>query len=80
MADKYYIDAPSYLEVTSDIADYVMQQKLGKDYDNYTYEEQGSINFTEEGQEIFNKYLEEIEGFFSNVNILHESLKECEED
>ena len=76
MRNNYYIDAPSYLEVTSNIADYVMRQKLGKDYNNYIYVNQGDINFTEEGQEIFNGYLEEIEGFFRNANILHESEKE----
>ena len=54
MADKYYIDAPTYLEVTSEIADYVMKKMLPNIYDSYTYEEQGSISFTEEGQEVFN--------------------------
>ncbi len=72
MADKYYIDAPTYLEVTSEIADYVMKKMLPNIYDSYTYEEQGSISFTEEGQEVFNKYLEEIEDFFSNANIVRE--------
>ena len=78
--NNYYIDSSSFIEVTTELADYIMQEKLGKNYDNYIYEEQGSISFTAKGQEIFNRYLEEIEGFFSNVNILHEDQKENEDE
>ena len=36
-SDKYYIDASSFLEVTSELADYIMQEKLGDKYDKYVY-------------------------------------------
>lgn len=72
MPDKYYIDAPTYLEITTNIADYVMKVKLGKNYDSYIYVEQGHITYSDKGQEIFNRYLEQTEIFFSNANIVDE--------
>ena len=75
--DKYYIDASSFLEVTSELADYIMQEKLGDAYDNYIYEdESGVINYTKAGQDIFNNYVEIIEVYLRNVSIVHEDQKE----
>jgi galactose-1-phosphate uridylyltransferase len=71
MSDKYYIDASSFLEVTSELADYIMQEKLGDKYDNYE-DESGVINYTKAGQDMFNNYVEVIEGYLSSVNIVHE--------
>ena len=76
-SDKYYIDASSFLEVTSELADYIMQEKLGDAYDNYIYEdESGVINYTKAGQDIFNNYVEIIEVYLRNVSIVHEDQKE----
>ena len=75
--NKYYIDASSFLEVTSELADYIMQEKLGDAYDNYIYEdESGVINYTKAGQDIFNNYVEIIEVYLRNVSIVHEDQKE----
>tara|TARA_R110002020_G_scaffold174870_1_gene366616 strand:- start:158 stop:385 length:228 start_codon:yes stop_codon:yes gene_type:complete len=71
MADKYYIDAPTYLEITSDIADYVMRARFAKDYDDCIHVEQGIISYSDMGQEIFNRYLDQIQIFFSNANIVN---------
>ena len=30
--DKYYIDASSFVEVTGELADFMMQEKLGEKY------------------------------------------------
>jgi hypothetical protein len=50
-----------------------MQEKLGDKYDNYIYEdESGVINYTKAGQDMFNNYVEVIEGYLSSVNIVHE--------
>ena len=73
MSDKYYIDASSFLEVTSELADFMMQEKLGDVYDNYIYEdESGVINYTKAGQDMFNNYVEIIEVYLRNVSIVHE--------
>jgi hypothetical protein len=78
MSNKYYIDASSFLEVTSELADYIMQEKLGDAYDNYIYEDE-VYNYTKAGQDMFNNYVEIIEGYLHNVNIVHEDQKENED-
>ena len=75
--DKYYIDASSFLEVTSELADYIMQEKYGDEYENYIYQDDvGAINYTKAGQDMFNNYVEIIEGYLHNVGIVHEDQKE----
>ena len=77
MSDKYYIDASNFLEVTSELADFMMQEKLSDKYDNYIYEdESGVINYNKAGQDMFNNYVEVIEGYLSSVDIVHEDQKE----
>jgi|TARA_B100000949_G_C14046626_1_gene351780 hypothetical protein len=77
MSDKYYIDASSFLEVTSELADYIMQENMGDEYENYIYEDEDEvINYTEEGQKIFNNYVEVIEGYLGAVGIVHEDQEE----
>ena len=77
--DKYYIDASSFLEVTSELADYIMQEKLGDKYDKYVYQDDvGVYNYTEAGQDIFNNYVEEVEGYLDSVGIEHEDQEETD--
>ena len=79
MSDKYYIDASSFLEVTSELADYIMQEKLGDKYDKYVYQDEDEVyNYTKVGQDMFNNYVEVIEGYLHNVSIVHEDQKENE--
>ena len=81
MSNKYYIDASSFLEVTSELADYIMQENMGDEYENYIYEDEDEvINYTEEGQKIFNNYVEVIEGYLGAVGIVHEDQEENEDD
>ena len=56
--DKYYIDDSSFVEVTSELADFMMQEKLGeKYYEDCIYVDEDDVyNFTDEGQEMFNYY------------------------
>ena len=71
--DKYYIDASSFLEVTSELADYIMQEKLSEEYYEYIYEDEDDVyNYTDEGQDMFNNYVEIIEVYLHNVGIVHE--------
>ena len=80
MSNKYYIDASSFLEVTSELADYIMQENMGDEYENYIYEDEDEvINYTEEGQKIFNNYVEVIEGYLGAVGIVHEDQEENED-
>jgi hypothetical protein len=67
------INASSFLEVTSELADFIMQEKDGDAYENYIFrDESGSYNYTEEGQEIFNNYLGEVETYLNSAGIYHE--------
>tara|TARA_E500000305_G_scaffold96424_1_gene86456 strand:- start:38 stop:286 length:249 start_codon:yes stop_codon:yes gene_type:complete len=72
--DKYYIDASSFLEVTSELADFMMQEKLGeKYYEDCIYVDEDDVyNFTDEGQEMFNNYVDQMTRILSEVNIVHE--------
>ena len=73
MSNKYYIDASSFLEVTSELADYIMQEKLGDKYDKYVYQDEDEVyNYTKVGQDMFNNYVEVIEVYLRNVSIVHE--------
>ena len=75
--DKYYIDASSFLEVTDELADFIMQEKYGDEYENYIYQDDvGAINYTKAGQDMFNNYVEIIEVYLRNVGIVHEDQKE----
>ena len=73
--DKYYIDASSFVEVTGELADFMMQEKLGEKYYEdciYQDEDDYDISFTEEGQEMFNNYVDQMTRILSEVNIVHE--------
>ena len=77
--NNYYIDSSSFIEVTSELADYIMQEKLGDKYDKYIYEDESEvINYTKAGQDMFNNYVEVIEGYLRDVSIVHEDQKENE--
>ena len=67
------INASSFLEVTSELADFIMQEKYGDEYENYIFQDDvGVINYTEEGQDIFNNYLDEVETYLNSAGIYHE--------
>ena len=72
--DKYYIDASSFVEVTSELADFMMQEKLGeKYYEECIYQDEHDVySFTDKGQKIFNNYLDQMTRILSEVNIVHE--------
>ena len=75
--DKYYIDASSFLEVTSELADFIMQEKLGDKYDKYVYQDEvGVINYTKAGQKMFDDYVGNVEEQLGRVGICHEGDKD----
>jgi len=73
-SDKYYIDTPSFLEVTSKLADFMMQDKLDmKYYENCIYQDEDDVyNYTDEGQEIFNNYIDHVTRILNEVDIVDE--------
>ena len=73
-SNKYYIDTPSFLEVTSKLADFMMQEKLGeKYYENCIYVDEDDVyNYTDEGQEIFNNYIDHVTRILNEVDIVDE--------
>tara|TARA_E500000331_G_C17221038_1_gene698113 strand:- start:538 stop:786 length:249 start_codon:yes stop_codon:yes gene_type:complete len=59
--EKILLSSDQYIELTCDIADWIMQERYGDDYEKYTIEEDEVISFTEKGQDIFNSLVEEVE-------------------
>ena len=67
------INASTFLEVTSELADFIMQEKYGDEYENYIFQDDvGVINYTQEGQDIFNNYVGEVETYLNSAGIYHE--------
>jgi hypothetical protein len=71
------INASSFLEVTSELADFIMQEKYGDEYENYIFrDEDGAYNYTEEGQDIFNTYVGDVEKYLNSAGIYHEDTED----
>ena len=67
------INASRFLTVTSALADIIMQEKYGDEYENYIFsDEDGSYVYTEAGQDIFNEYVGEVETYLNSAGIYHE--------
>ena len=59
--EKILLSSAQYIELTCDLADWIMQERYGDKYDKYSIEEDEVISFTEKGQDIFNSLVEEVE-------------------
>ena len=67
------INASSFLEVTSELADFIMQEKYGDEYENFIFrDEDGVYNFTHKGQNIFDEYSNDVEKYLNSAGIYHE--------
>jgi len=62
------IPTPTFLELQSEIADWLMNCELGDDAMQSTMIEtvDNEQHYTEEGQEIFNDYYDDVEAFLLN--------------
>jgi len=71
---KYYIDDSSFVEVTSELADFMMQEKLGLNYyEECIYQDEDDVyNYTDRGQNMFNYFVDQTTRILSEVNIVHE--------
>ena len=71
MSKEHFIDDPEYIELTTDIADLMLQKRLGFDYKNFIIQdEEGNETYTPKGQELFEQYLDEVEDLFSLNRVL----------
>ena len=60
--DKIPLSSDQYIALTTDIADWIMQERYKGNYKKYIYtDEYDTINFTEKGQDIFNELNGQVE-------------------
>tara|TARA_R100001230_G_C5607771_1_gene120065 strand:+ start:222 stop:479 length:258 start_codon:yes stop_codon:yes gene_type:complete len=77
ISNNTYLSQEEYIEYYSELADNLMQKKLGKEYKRYVhYDVEGNSSYTEEGQDIFNDILDAVDIFLSDVGIYPESEEE----
>lgn len=61
------IPTPTFLEIQSELADWLMSTELGDDvYSNMIETVNKDESYTDEGQEIFNEKYDDVEAFLLN--------------
>ena len=64
---KIKIPTPTFLEIQSELADWLMSSELGDDvYGTMVEIINNDERYTDEGQDIFNNYYDDVEAFLSN--------------
>lgn len=64
---KIKIPTPTFLEIQSELADWLMSSELGDDvYGTMVEIINNQESYTDEGQDIFNNYYDDVEAFLSN--------------
>ena len=72
--NKTPILAEIYIEHTCDFADRIMQDRLNRSYEDYLIgNDNDGYSYTEDGQDIFNEILGEVEEFLSKFNVVNQS-------
>ena len=72
--NKTPILAEIYIEHTCDFADRIMQDRLNRSYEDYLIgNDNEGYSYTEDGQDIFNEILGEVEEFLSKFNVVNQS-------
>ncbi len=83
MSDKEMICVPAeiYVEHTCMFADQIMQDRLNRSYEDYLLgNDDIGYSYTDEGQDIFNDILDEVESFLAKLNVVNGSCYEENED
>ena len=76
--DNVYLSVDEYIEYSSELAENLMQKKLGKEYERYVYYNvDGNSSYTEEGQDIFNDILDAVELCLSDVGIYSKEVQDA---
>tara|TARA_R110002051_G_scaffold314501_1_gene391643 strand:+ start:215 stop:430 length:216 start_codon:yes stop_codon:yes gene_type:complete len=61
------ISTPTFLEIQSELADWLMSSELGHDvYVTMLETVNNDVRYTDEGQEIFNERYDDVEAFLNN--------------
>ena len=69
------VPAEIYIEHTCEFADQIMQDRLNRSYEDYLLgNDDEGYSYTEEGQDIFNEILIEVENFLAKLNVVNESM------
>mgnify|MGYP003125751625 FL=1 len=78
MNTKYYLDNETFISVTSELTENLMRVILKLEYDSYIKTDAitGDETYTEEGQEIFEECLDDIEAILNSNNIFIESQRD----
>ena len=73
-----YLSADEYIGYCSELADDLMQKKLGKEYERYVhYDVDGNSSYTEEGQDIFISILDAVELCLSDIGIYSKEVQDA---
>lgn len=79
--NKTPILAEIYIEHTCDFADRIMQDRLNRSYEDYLIgNDIDGYSYTEDGQDIFNEILGEVEEFLTKFNVVNQSYEEVAND
>jgi hypothetical protein len=71
------VDASEFIEHTCEFANDIMQRQLGENYSDSIYEdEHNCIHYTEEGQNLFEELLGEVEWFLNKFGVVNGSAYE----
>ena len=75
------IPAEIYIEHTCDFADQIMQDRLNRSYEDYLLgNDDEGYSYTEEGQDIFNEILIEVENFLAKFGVVNDVIEETKDE
>jgi len=75
MIGKIFLPMEEFIKYSSEKADEIMEMKLGEEYfTKYSFSDiDGNQCYTDEGQDIFNEIIDNVEEFLADVGIYPES-------
>jgi hypothetical protein len=77
MTKEYFIDEPTFLELSCELADRMLQKKAGKNYKKFiTVDKKGVEVYTDKAQLLFEEYLEEVTDILVLNNICPDNFEE----
>jgi len=77
MTKEYFIDEPTFLELSCDLADKMLQKKAGNNYKKFiTVDKKGVEIYTDEAQLLFEEYLQEVTDILVLNNICPDNFEE----
>jgi hypothetical protein len=77
---QLHAGASEFIEHTCDFADYLMQKILADKYEDYMQgNDDDGYSYTEDGQDLFNELLEDVEHFLGKFGVVNGTAYEDEE-